>query len=83
MSAHTCHAEGCETSCKPEYLMCGRHWRMVPRDVQRAVYAAYVPGQCNLDPPPSNEWLSAALTAVQAVAAKEGRRLGTEANDGD
>jgi hypothetical protein len=65
---HTCHAKGCRTSCKPEYLMCGYHWRLVPADIQRAVYRAYVPGQCNLDPPPSPEWHAAADAAIEAVA---------------
>lgn len=72
MSAHTCHAVDCEVRCKPEYLMCGRHWRMVPRRLQAAVWDAYVPGQCDLDPRPSPEWHDAADRAIAAVAAKEG-----------
>lgn len=74
LPGHTCHAEGCETHCKPEYLMCGRHWRMVPRAAQADVWATYVPGQCDLDPMPSPEWLDAAQRAIEAVATKEGRR---------
>jgi hypothetical protein len=83
VSAHVCHAVGCQVRCKPEYLMCGRHWRMVPRRLQVKVWATYQPGQCNFDPAPSAEWLDAAMDAVDAVAAKEGRAGQTEgANDG-
>lgn len=71
--AHTCHAERCTTPCKPEYLMCGRHWRMVPRQIQREVWAAYRPGQCD-DMRPSAEWFVAADRAIEAVAIKEGLR---------
>lgn len=79
--AHTCHAEGCETRCKPEYLMCGRHWRMVPRGIQSDVWAAYVPGQCDFDPLPSAEWHAAADRAIEAVAVKEGLRPSDEGGD--
>mgnify|MGYP001596933112 CR=1 FL=1 len=71
MSAHTCHAHGCETACKPEFLMCGKHWRMVPRHIQSDVLAAYRPGQCSLNPLPSDAWFDAAFAAVDAVAARE------------
>lgn len=71
--AHTCHAIGCSVRCKPEYLMCPRHWRMVPLRHQRAVWATYRPGQCDLNPAPSPAWLLAADKAILAVAVKEGR----------
>lgn len=74
MSAHTCHAEGCTIRCKPEFLMCRKHWFMVPRALQDAVWDAYVPGQCDFDPLPSDEWHAAADAAIEAVAVKEGRR---------
>jgi hypothetical protein len=53
--------------------MCLRHWRMVPKDLQRAVWAAYRPGQCDLDPAPSEAWHVAADAAILAVAKLEGR----------
>jgi len=53
-------------------LMCFRHWRMVPKSIQRRVWDAYVPGQCNLDPHPSEEWHEAADAAIAAVAEIEG-----------
>ena len=69
---HTCHAMDCETECPPEYLMCGRHWRMVPKKLQRRVWATYREGQCD-DMNPSAEWHVAADAAICAVAIKEGK----------
>jgi hypothetical protein len=73
MSEHICHAEGCTIAVAPEMLMCRKHWRMVPYRMQRAVWNTYQPGQCDLDPPPSREWLNAAHDAIRTVAIKEGR----------
>lgn len=50
--------------------MCYRHWKMVPADLQRAVWAAYRPGQCD-DKRPSEEWFKAADAAIEAVYQKE------------
>ena len=68
---HTCHAVGCSVVVAPKLLMCRRHWFMVPRDLRRAVWLHYVEGQCDLDPPPSKEWHTAADRAIKAVARKE------------
>lgn len=38
MSNHTCHALGCNAGCSPRWLMCRKHWGMVPRDLQDEVY---------------------------------------------
>jgi hypothetical protein len=35
--SHTCHAINCEVSVPPKMFMCLRHWRMVPRPLQREV----------------------------------------------
>jgi hypothetical protein len=35
---HTCHAEGCEVAVPPKLLMCLKHWRMVPKHLQREVW---------------------------------------------
>lgn len=51
--------------------MCGAHWAMVPSAIQCAVYAAYVPGQCEWEPLPSVKWHRAADAAICAVAVKE------------
>lgn len=70
MSLHTCHARGCRTPVKPEMLMCVRHWRMVPKDVQRKVRKHYRHGQCD-DMNPSLEWHAAANEAIRAVFNRE------------
>lgn len=67
---HTCHAKGCPKNIPPKLLMCLRHWRMVPRELQRAVWATYRPGQ-EVDKRPSEDYLKAARAAIDAVAAKE------------
>jgi hypothetical protein len=67
---HTCHARNCAKEVPPKLLMCLKHWRMVPRDLQRAVWAAYHEGQ-EITKDPSLEYLRAARAAIQAVAAKE------------
>lgn len=72
--AHVCHARGCTTAVRPELLMCGRHWRMVPKAVQQAVWRAYRPGQCE-DRHVSLGWLEAANAAIGAVATREGHSL--------
>lgn len=74
---HTCHAEACTIHVPPRMLMCRRHWSMVPRALQRAVWSTYQDGQENLadnGPRPSSAYLDAARGAVEAVATKEGRR---------
>jgi hypothetical protein len=65
---HTCHARECEKTVKPELLMCGRHWRMVPRVIQRAVWDTYRPR-------PSAAWHKAASAAIGYVAHLEGRLI--------
>lgn len=71
---HTCHARGCDKPVPPERLMCLGHWRMVPRVIQRAVWSAYRPGQCD-DKRPSEVWHHAADAAIGAVARKEGQPM--------
>lgn len=67
---HHCHARGCKKSCPPERLMCLAHWRKVPKDLQRAIWATYRPGQCD-DRRPSDAWFAAADAAIAAVANAE------------
>jgi hypothetical protein len=68
---HACHAVDCDTPCKPEYLMCFHHWRMVPQRLAKAVYATYRHGQCD-DKAPSREWMVAANAAIRHVAERDG-----------
>lgn len=67
---HHCHAHGCKAHCPPEHLMCWHHWRMVPKDMQNAVWKAYRPGQCQ-DKQVSAEWENAANMAILFVKAAE------------
>ena len=69
---HTCHARGCGKQVKPELLMCFPHWRRVPKKIQRAVWDAYRPGQCD-DKDVSDEWMRAADAAIGFVARAEGQ----------
>ena len=68
---HTCHALGCERNVPPRLHMCPQHWRMVPKAKQRALWAAYRPGQ-ELRMDPTAEYLRAAAACVRAVAEAEG-----------
>ncbi len=71
-AVHRCHARHCDTPVKPEMLMCLKHWRMVPKAIQRRIWAEYRPGQCD-DKNISEAWLSAADEAIAAVLTKEQR----------
>lgn len=73
MRKHECHAEDCHVEVPPKLLMCGRHWAMVPPDIQRAVYAAYRPGQ-ERDMRPSVESLDAMTAAENYIRRLEGKR---------
>lgn len=71
--AHTCHARGCTVLVPPRMLMCLAHWRAVPRALQAAVLATYRPGQ-EICKDPTEAYLKAAQAAINAVAAREGRK---------
>ncbi len=70
MSAHRCHAQGCTKVISPRLLMCPGHWRMVPRELQKAVWTHYRPGQAH-EQQSTQESIQAALAAIKAVAARE------------
>ena len=69
---HFCHATGCNKPVPSKLLMCLRHWRMVPRDIQRSVWRHYRPGQ-EIDKCPTHEYLEVMKQAIDAVARVEGR----------
>ena len=68
---HTCHARGCGKNVPPRLLMCLPHWRMVPRDLQRAIWRVYVPGQERNHNLVTSEYMAVQKRAVDAVAALE------------
>ncbi len=70
---HTCHAKGCKKEVPPRMLMCPTHWRMVPRLIQREVWAAYVPGQ-EIRKDPTREYLDVMQRAIDAVHREENER---------
>lgn len=69
---HYCHAYGCPVPVPPKMLMCLKHWRMVPRDLQKLVWATYRPGQED-DKNPSVEYIFAQQMAIKAVREREGK----------
>ena len=71
--SHRCHAIGCPTHVHPRLLMCGKHWRMVPRALKAAVWSAYRAGQ-ERDKKPSQAYREAARDAIMAVQEKENSR---------
>lgn len=73
MSIHLCHARDCARAVPPRLLMCKPHWRMVPAELQRRVWATYRRGQ-EVDKRPSMAYLDAANAAVKAVAELERSR---------
>lgn len=79
MSEHLCHAIECKTPVDPGKHMCYPHWRRVPKDLQRALWAAYVPGQEDRKDP-SAKYLVAAERCICAVAVKDARLTQLEAD---
>lgn len=71
MTDHTCHIPHCNVSTPPKLLMCGKHWRMVPRNLQRRVYAHYQSGQERGEHRPTEAWHQAADEAIRAVVQLE------------
>ena len=70
--SHKCHANGCSKEVPPKLFMCLKHWRMLPRKLQLAIWREYVPGQ-EIRKDPTGNYLDAAEIAILAVAEREGR----------
>ncbi len=64
---HRCRAWLCEQQVTSKYLMCWKHWRLVPKNVQQAVVLAYV--QYKSD---RAGYVRACRAATRSVAAIEG-----------
>lgn len=69
VTTHKCHIPVCEVPVPPEYLMCAKHWYMVPKAIRDEVWRTYRPGQCD-DKQPSKVWFQAATTAIDFVMKK-------------
>ena len=68
--AHECMATECSIQVADNMLMCGKHWRMVPREVQNRVYDTYRRGLKIFQ---DAERFSAVKDAVTAVETREGK----------
>jgi hypothetical protein len=69
---HNCHATGCNVPVPPKLLMCLKHWRMVPPDIQRGVWRHYRPGQ-EIDKRPTEAYLKVMKLAIEAVRVAESK----------
>ncbi len=63
---HTCHAHGCTRKVKPAVFMCYPHWKLVPPEIQAAIWKNFRPGQ-EKDKRPSEGYQHAAKRAIDAV----------------
>ncbi len=79
---HLCHAIECETPVPPKMFMCLKHWRMVPKNMQDAIWRLYRPGQ-EIDKNPSWEYLDATVDAMRFVREKEKPGSTILPDDGD
>ena len=70
---HECHVNTCNVQTPPIYLMCNRHWKMVPKKLQHDVWNNYREGQCD-DKQPSRGWFDAADAAIKYVLALENKQ---------
>lgn len=68
---HTCHAMKCETEVAPRLYMCYSHWRKLPKEMQAAVWGAYVPGQ-EIRKDPTEEYINVTERIIRWLAIKEG-----------
>jgi hypothetical protein len=73
MSDHRCPTAGCENQVAADQLVCLKHWRLVPRDLQRALCRAYAGGAGAF----TDEHIDAMYACVDAVD----RQLSPAAND--
>ena len=65
---HLCHAVSCKRSIPPKLLFCLPHWQMVPRELQRLIWAFYKAGQeVRKDPTPGYLIVQAITVGYVAV----------------
>lgn len=91
--SHTCHAHGCDVPILPRQFMCRKHWFMLRKPMQRAIWREYREGQ-EVDKNPSLRYLAVQQRAVSEVAptadasryiqvSERYRKLAIDAGDGD
>lgn len=69
--SHTCHAHNCTVNVPPRMLMCLKHWKMIPKELQSRIWKTYRPGQ-EKDKMPSEDYLLVQRACVWAVFVFEG-----------
>jgi len=67
---HTCHAHGCDVEVPERMFMCRAHWAMVPKAMQRELWAVYVEGQ-EISKTPTSEYLAVAIKIRNYVKEQE------------
>lgn len=73
---HVCHAEDCNEPVEPKFLMCKKHWAMVPAVTKSLIKEHFHPEQCKGLRRPTIEWIRAAKEAIYYVAKLEGKHEG-------
>lgn len=71
MVEHLCHAAACKTPVPRRMFMCARHWRMVPKPLQDAIWATYVPGQERGRITPTSDYFKVTREAIRVVRRAE------------
>lgn len=69
MSAHRCHAHGCQVPVPPKMFMCRPHWRRLPMRLQRAIWVEYRSGQ-EIDKIASVRYMAVQQHAIGVLAFK-------------
>jgi hypothetical protein len=71
---HHCHARGCTAQVPPAIFMCGKHWKMVPKPMQSAVWRHYQKGQERGAVRPTREYFAATKAAEDHVWSLENKQ---------
>ena len=70
---HRCQAIGCETACPGPHLVCQRHWRHLPAQLQFELLRA---ADRKRNAGWARTWFQAAVACIDYLAAREGRPTG-------
>lgn len=69
-----CDAIGCEAAVGSGKFLCINHWRMVPIELQRTINDRFRTHRRNFAFLRDPAYLSAAVTAIDRIAAREGKQ---------
>lgn len=64
---HRCPADGCSLMVNTDKLMCYKHWKLVPEDIQKKVYRTYYAKQRNGTQANEQAHYDAMQEAIEAV----------------